>query len=70
MQEWFTMKDIADMYSVDVRDVRAAVRTLRRAGVISTTVNPKDEREMLVHQSGLEPVRKALLVDNGGTATA
>jgi DNA-binding MarR family transcriptional regulator len=69
MQEWYTTKEIADMYGVTVRDVQEAVRTLRRAGVISTTPNPKDERQVLVHQSGLDAVKRALLI-NDGSATA
>lgn len=68
MQEWLTMKDIADMLGTDVRAVQAAVRTLRRAGVIRTTPNPKDERQVLVHNSGLEAVKRALLFSNDASA--
>ena len=68
MQEWLSLKDIADMLSADVRAVQAAVRTLRRAGVIRTTPNPKDERQILVHNSGLDAVKRSLLIDSDATA--
>jgi hypothetical protein len=48
--DWLTQQEIATMTGKDIREVREAVRNLRRAGVIQTTVSPEDERLILVHK--------------------
>lgn len=68
-KEWYTAKDIAEMTGVDIKRVWAAIAPLRRAGAITTTIDPNDERVTLVHANSLEAVKRALRVD-GGTQTA
>lgn len=58
--DWMTQQEIAAMTNKDIREVREAVRNLRRAGVIQTTVSPEDERVILVHKSSLATVKAAL----------
>lgn len=58
--DWLTQQEIATMTSKDIRAVREAVRNLRRAGVIQTTVSPEDERLILVHKDSLPVVKSAL----------
>jgi len=60
--DWLTQQEIADMTGKDIREVREAVRNLRRAGVIQTTTSPEDERVTLVHRSSLDLVKSALRV--------
>lgn len=58
--DWLTQQEIATMTGKDIREVREAVRNLRRAGVIQTTVSPADERVILVHRSSLDTLKAAL----------
>lgn len=58
--DWLTQQEIATMTGKDIREVREAVRNLRRAGVIQTTVSPQDERLILVHKDSLAVVKSAL----------
>lgn len=58
--DWLTQQEIATMTGKEIREVREAVRNLRRAGVIQTTVSPEDERLILVHKDSLPVVRSAL----------
>jgi DNA-binding MarR family transcriptional regulator len=58
--DWLTQQEIATMTGKDIREVREAVRNLRRAGVIQTTVSPEDERLILVHKDSLTVVKSAL----------
>jgi DNA-binding MarR family transcriptional regulator len=58
--DWLTQQEIAAMTGKDIREVREAVRNLRRAGVIQTTVSPNDERVILVHKDSLPVVKSAL----------
>jgi hypothetical protein len=58
--DWLTQQEIATMTGKDIREVREAVRNLRRAGVIQTTVSPEDERLILVHKDSLPVVKSAL----------
>lgn len=58
--DWLTQQEIATMTGKDIREVREAVRNLRRAGVIQTTVSPQDERVILVHRSSLDTLKAAL----------
>lgn len=58
--DWLTQQEIAAMTGKDIREVREAVRNLRRAGVIQTTISPEDERVVLVHQNSLATVKAAL----------
>jgi DNA-binding MarR family transcriptional regulator len=58
--DWLTQQEIATMTGKDIREVREAVRNLRRAGVIQTTVSPEDERVILVHKDSLPVVKSAL----------
>ena len=58
--DWLTQQEIAAMTGKDIREVREAVRNLRRAGVIQTTVSPEDERLILVHKDSLPVVKSAL----------
>jgi len=58
--DWLTQQEIATMTGKDIREVREAVRNLRRAGVIQTTVSPEDERLILVHKDSLPIVKSAL----------
>ena len=60
--DWLTQQEIATMTGKDIREVREAVRNLRRAGVIQTTTSPEDERVILVHKSSLDLVKSALRV--------
>ena len=60
--DWLTQQEIATMTGKDIREVREAVRNLRRAGVIQTTTSPEDERVILVHKSSLDTVKSALRV--------
>lgn len=58
--DWLTQQEIATMTGKDIREVREAVRNLRRAGVIQTTISPQDERVILVHRSSLDTLKAAL----------
>jgi DNA-binding MarR family transcriptional regulator len=58
--DWLTQQEIAAMTGKEIREVREAVRNLRRAGVIQTTVSPEDERVILVHRDSLPVVKSAL----------
>jgi DNA-binding MarR family transcriptional regulator len=58
--DWLTQQEIATMTGKDIREVREAVRNLRRAGVIQTAVSPEDERLILVHKDSLPVVKSAL----------
>lgn len=58
--DWLTQQEIATMTGKDIREVREAVRNLRRAGVIQTTISPTDERVILVHRSSLDTLKAAL----------
>jgi hypothetical protein len=58
--DWLTQQEIATMTGKEIREVREAVRNLRRAGVIQTTVSPEDERVILVHKDSLPVVKSAL----------
>jgi DNA-binding MarR family transcriptional regulator len=58
--DWLTQQEIATMTGKDIREVREAVRNLRRANVIQTTVSPTDERVILVHRSSLDTLKAAL----------
>ncbi len=58
--DWLTQQEIAKMTGKDIREVREAVRNLRRAGVIQTTISPQDERVVLVHKSSLDTLKAAL----------
>jgi hypothetical protein len=58
--DWLTQQEIAEMTGKPIREVREAVRNLRRAGVIQTTVSPDDERVILVHKDSLAAVKAAL----------
>ena len=58
--DWLTQQEIAAMTGKDIREVREAVRNLRRAGVIQTTISPADERVVLVHRNSLATVKAAL----------
>ena len=58
--DWLTQAEIANMTGKDIREVREAVRNLRRAGVIQTTISPEDERVILVHKSSLDTLKAAL----------
>ena len=58
--DWLTQQEIATMTGKEIREVREAVRNLRRAGVIQTTVSPEDERLILVHKDSLPVVKSAL----------
>ena len=58
--DWLTQQEIATMTGKEIREVREAVRNLRRAGVIQTTVSPEDERVILVHRDSLPVVKSAL----------
>jgi DNA-binding MarR family transcriptional regulator len=58
--DWLTQQEIADLTGKTIREVREAVRNLRRAGVIQTTVSLDDERVILVHKGSLDTVRAAL----------
>jgi DNA-binding MarR family transcriptional regulator len=58
--DWLTQQEIATMTGKDIREVREAVRNLRRAGVIQTTISPEDERLILVHKDSLPVVKSAL----------
>jgi hypothetical protein len=60
--EWLTQRQIAALTGKELREVREAVRNLRRAGVIQTMASPKDERVMLVHRDALTLVKAALRV--------
>lgn len=57
---WLMQQEIATMTGKDIREVREAVRNLRRAGVIQTTVSPEDERAILVHKSSLDTLKAAV----------
>lgn len=69
MKEWLTIEEVAEMLNTTPRKVTDAVRTLRRVGLVQTTPNPRDERFILIHHSGIEAIKKALNID-GNTATA
>lgn len=58
--DWLTQQEIAAMTGKDIREVREAVRNLRRAAVIQTTISPEDERVVLVHKESLATVKAAL----------
>jgi DNA-binding MarR family transcriptional regulator len=60
--DWLTQQEIATITGKEIREVREAVRNLRRAGVIQTTTSPEDERVILVHKSSLDLVKSALRV--------
>lgn len=60
--DWLTQQEIAAMTGKEIREVREAVRNLRRASVIQTMVSPDDERVILVHRDSLAAVKAALRV--------
>jgi DNA-binding MarR family transcriptional regulator len=68
-KEWYTQREIAEMLGIEVRKLYPVVMTLRRAGTIATTPDPRDERAILIHRDGIEIVRRALRLDTG-TASA
>jgi DNA-binding MarR family transcriptional regulator len=60
MNEWLTIKEIAELIGTTERKVTDTVRTLRRLGLVQTTPDPRDERFTLVHNSGLDAIKRAL----------
>jgi DNA-binding MarR family transcriptional regulator len=61
MQEgWMTQEEIANKLNVPIDRVRNVVPGLAKAGVIQTMRNPLDNRYVLVHESGIEIIRKAI----------
>lgn len=68
-KEWFTQREIAEMLGIGVRKLYPIVMTLRRAGTIATTPDPRDERAVLIHRDGIEIIRRALRLDIGTATT-
>jgi DNA-binding MarR family transcriptional regulator len=69
MKEWLTQKEIAEMLGIETKKLYPTVATLRRTGQIQTMPAPGDERVLLVHNSALPVIRRALNLDSeSGTA--
>jgi DNA-binding MarR family transcriptional regulator len=60
-KEWYTQQEIADITGVNLDKVRAAVAALDNAGAIRTSRDPNDRRYIIVHESSLETVKRAVL---------
>ncbi len=69
-KEWYTQREIAGLLNYDIRRLYPIVAALRRIGAIQTTVDPEDERIMLIHRDSRDAIRKALHTTGDGTATA
>lgn len=61
MQEgWLTQEEISKTLGVPIDRVRNVVPGLAKAGVIQTMRNPLDNRYVLVHESALDIIKRAI----------
>jgi DNA-binding MarR family transcriptional regulator len=60
MAEWLTQKEIAEMLNVPLTKLYPRVSALRKAGVIKTRPDPDDDRQILVHSSSLDIIRRSV----------
>lgn len=59
-EEWYTLREIAALWGIDVQRIYPAVLTLRRIGAIRLLEDPADERTKLVHADSIPTIAKAL----------
>ena len=59
-QGWLTQEEIAKTLNVPIDRVRNVVPGLAKAGVIQTMRNPLDNRYVLVHESDVDTIKRAI----------
>jgi len=57
---WLTQEEVASKLNVPIDRVRNVVPGLAKAGVIQTMRNPLDNRFVLIHESAVEIIRRAI----------
>jgi DNA-binding MarR family transcriptional regulator len=57
---WYTQRELADLFQVNIQRLYVVVTTLKNAGLIHTTTNPRDARQILIHEDSVETIRRAL----------
>jgi DNA-binding MarR family transcriptional regulator len=62
-KQWLTQKEIAEFLHVQVNKIYPRISALRKAGVIETKSDPRDDRLILVSANSLDIIKKALGIE-------
>ena len=62
-KQWLTQKEIADFFQVRVNKIYPRISALRKAGVIETKTDPRDDRLILVSAQSLDIIKRALGIE-------
>jgi DNA-binding MarR family transcriptional regulator len=62
-KQWLTQREIADLLQVQVNKIYPRISALRKAGVIETKTDPRDDRLILVSANSLGMIKKALGIE-------
>ncbi|MGO8946496.1 MAG: winged helix-turn-helix transcriptional regulator [Ktedonobacterales bacterium] len=62
-KQWLTQKEIAELLHISVNKIYPRISALRKAGVIETTTDPRDDRLILVSVNSLDLIKKALGIE-------
>ncbi|MBA3825370.1 MAG: winged helix-turn-helix transcriptional regulator [Ktedonobacterales bacterium] len=60
-KEWYSQQELAEKFNVDVDVIWKYVGPFSAGNMIRTMRDPKDRRRVLVHHTGIEAVRRAVL---------
>lgn len=62
-KQWLTQKEIADFLQVRINKIYPRISALRKAGVIETKTDPRDDRLILVSAQSLDIIKRALGIE-------
>jgi DNA-binding MarR family transcriptional regulator len=59
-KEWYTQRELAEMFGIHIKQLYNVVSALRKLAIIRTTPDPRDSRTILIHASSVDTIKRAL----------